>query len=263
MFEEKYESENEDEDSEPEILGSFDKVVLSIDIGINNLGVAVGLISSMYELSEIAWVDKLDIKRYTHEKGLAQYGRHGSEKGQCPHHHTRTVADWLRHLFLEHAALFDQADYIIVERQPITGITVVEQLIYYQFRDKCFLVSPNSMHSFFRIRELDYEQRKERTVKISQEVTKWHPRATENFERFERQHDISDAICLMVFWLYQRRKSALEKQHRNRVRSTVLTYNGSTLTLDEWFEQFRYVPKGQRIVVNRTVDRIRSVPIPV
>ena len=48
----------------------YDKVVLSIDVGILNLGISVGLIDEQFNLKEIAHVDLIDITTFTHTHEL-------------------------------------------------------------------------------------------------------------------------------------------------------------------------------------------------
>ena len=76
-------------------------------------------------------------------------------------------------LFVEdHQELFDSADKILIERQPPGGFTNIEILLHYMFRDKVVLVSPVSMHTHFGMRHLDYEERKERTVSMTEKYLK-------------------------------------------------------------------------------------------
>ena len=108
---------------------NFDKVVLCIDVGILNLGVSIGLIDKEFNLKEIAYVDLIDITKYTHEREL--------DGIKCKLRHTKSIADWMEHIFHEHLPLFQEADYILVERQPPSGLVAIEQLIYYRWREKC------------------------------------------------------------------------------------------------------------------------------
>lgn len=207
--------------------------VLSIDIGILNLGLSVGLVDKEHNIVEIAWVDNIDITNYTHERELGEC--------ECHLYHTKSIADWMEHIFEEHKMLFESATYILIERQPITGLTSVEQLIYYRWRSKCILVHPRSMHKHFHIGHYEYEQRKERTMQIADKNYYWHPRAVERYETFERQHDISDSICLMGFWVHRQHEAYLDVQRLERSRNTTIC---KTLTTEEWFNRFKYKPNN-------------------
>lgn len=211
----------------------FNKMVLSIDIGIVHLGVSVGFISKDYKLNEIAWVDLINITEFTHDRAL--------DSDSCSLYHTRSIADWMEHLFHDHVQLFEDVDYILIERQPPQGIVAVEQLIYYRWRDKCHIISPRSMHKFFQIGNYDYEKRKRLTMHLAYHSCYWHPRATEMYNKFERKHDMSDSICLMLFWLNKRREKYLENKRNKRLKEIVLDTKG--MTTNDWFEQFRHIPR--------------------
>jgi hypothetical protein len=209
----------------------YDKVVLCIDVGILNLGISVGLIDEQFNLKEIAHVDLIDITKFTHT--------HELEGKKCNLHHTKTIADWMEHLFHEHLPLFQESDYILVEKQPPIGLVSIEQLIYYRWRDKCHLVSPRSMHKYYNIGQFNYEQRKLKTIDIAKSLSTWNPRAIKNYEIFKRKHDITDSICLMGFWLNKNKINYLEKQEKERIKQNQLTTTG--MSTNDWFEQFRHV----------------------
>jgi hypothetical protein len=183
-IEEKY-NENYDEKS--------DKIVLSIDIGIVNLGISVGFVDKNFNIKEITYVDLFDITQFTHD--------HELEGVECKLYHTKSIADWMEHLFQDHLPLFRESDYILIERQPPCGLVAIEQIIYYKWREKCILISPRSMHKYYNIGSYDYEQRKEKTMDIATKLYFWNQRAIDRYETFERKHDISDSICLMGFWV--------------------------------------------------------------
>ena len=100
-------------------------------------------------------------------------------------------------LFVEdHQELFDSADKILIERQPPGGFTNIEILLHYMFRDKVVLVSPVSMHTHFGMRHLDYEERKERTVSMTEKYLK-------DDIPFDRKHDIADAFCMIMYFNFK------------------------------------------------------------
>ena len=99
-------------------------------------------------------------------------------------------------LFVEdHQSIFDGADRILIERQPPGGFQNIEILLHYMFKDKVTLISPVSMHVHFGMRHLNYEERKERTVIISEKYMGEIP--------YERKHDIADALCMIIFYNFR------------------------------------------------------------
>jgi hypothetical protein len=96
----------------------------------------------------------------------------------------------------DHKELFESADKILIERQPPGGFTNIEVLIHYMFKDKVCLISPVSIHTYFGMRHLNYEQRKERTVSIAEKHLKYEI-------PYERKHDVADALCMIIYFNFR------------------------------------------------------------
>ena len=209
----------------------YEKSILSIDIGIYHLGLSVGYVSKSWKLVEISWVDMVDITEYTHNL---------VDKCDCKLYHGNTIADRMEHIFQEYYPVFNEVNHILIERQPINGLVAVEQIIYYRWRSKCSLVSPRSMHKYFCIGFYDYEQRKQRTMEIVEREV-WHERAIRKYHSLERKHDISDSICIMIFWLAKKREIYLEQKHQEEISKLKMSAFGF-VNIDQWFKQFEYTP---------------------
>ena len=67
--------------------------VLSIDIGILNLGISVSTLDEEFNLIDIVNIDLIDITKFTHKSGPC--------KEKCTLNHTKTFSDWLDHVFQE------------------------------------------------------------------------------------------------------------------------------------------------------------------
>lgn len=211
------------------------KRVLSIDIGIKNLGLAVSTLNEDFSISSIDDIVLLDITNIRHKRVPLHL---------CKLHHSNCVSDWLSHVFQEYS-WFDDVDYIIVERQPIQGITSVEQVIMHQYRDKTILISPTTMHHYFNISQYEYEQRKKYTTDIAlYTFTELETRSdiVEKFKSYVRCHDIADAICFTVFWSSTEQSKFKLNKHKNNIHN-IIKKGVENCSLDEWFEQFRYQPQ--------------------
>lgn len=212
------------------IEGVFHRI-LSIDIGVKNLGMSVTIANEDFTLREIVFVELIDITTFLHLDGV--------KTKDCHIQHTKSVADWLEHIFLYHSMFFDQCEYILIERQPPQGLVVVEQLIFSRYRNKAVLVHPCSMHKYFNIGQIDYEARKSATEKICLMTLK-NEEQIEKYHKYARKHDIADSVCLMLFWLHQQRFKYEEEKRRERQKNIKMTFIGSNMTMDEWFNQFKY-----------------------
>jgi len=139
---------------------------------------------------------------------------------------------------------FEMADFILIERQPPMGLTAVEQLIFSRWRDKAILVHPRSMHKYFNIGEYDYEQRKIYTEKIAR-MNLDDTELQEQLGFYGRAHDIAHSICLMLFWIKIQQDKYIEKKRRKYImeRQIQVHENRKSMTTEEWFELYRYVPR--------------------
>lgn len=170
--------------------------VLSIDIGIINLAFVLLECNKNYTIHDIVYFELFDITTFPH------LDKHS--KKTCTIKHTKTIADWLEHIFYLNTELFDLCTHILIERQPPQGHVAVEQLFYYKFREKAVLVHPRSVHSYFRWNStINYEKRKEKSVEIMQYRLAKTKRSwlVQQFEQMDRQHDISDAYIQAVYFL--------------------------------------------------------------
>jgi hypothetical protein len=220
-------------DDESNELKEYHCCVLSLDIGIKNLGLSVTLLNDDYTIMEIIWIDLIDIQIFAHNVK--------SEK-ECKLNHTKTFCDWMNHVFQENMIIFERADIILIERQPPMGLVGIEQLIFSRWRKKSVLISPNSMHKFFHIGHYDYEQRKEQTNKISYKYIENNSNLCDKFGSYKRSHDIADSICMMLFWISRKQKEFQDIKRKEKLKTMVYDreQNGYKISVDEYFEQFRY-----------------------
>ncbi len=203
--------------------------VLSIDIGIENFGISVTFLNEDYTIQEIGMIDVINIQKFSHNNVC---------KKTCKLQHTKTFCDWINHVFQENDMVFEKADYILIERQPPSGLVGIEQLIFSKWRDKSILISPNSMHKFFNIGMFDYEQRKIKTEDIARQSIIKHSKLLDEFLSYERKHDIADSICLLLYWVYNKQQEYISIKRKLEMYN--ICYRNSNLTLDDYFEQFRY-----------------------
>ena len=204
--------------------------VLSIDVGIIHLGISVSLVNKDYTLKEIIYVDNINITEYKHTKCL---------KSECKLHHTKTFADWINHVIQENTEYFDDSDIIIIEKQPPFGFVVVEQLIFSKYRNKTTIVSPNSVHKYFNFFDLDYDKRKEISVKIGDRFLSED--LIERSKSFDRRHDISDSICIMIYFINKKHEEYKKIQRKKEIEIMTKDING--LNVFQKLEMFRYYKK--------------------
>lgn len=192
--------------------------VLSIDIGYHNLGLVAASVTPEMELEEIHDCDLVDISDNCRTPG-------------CTLHHENCIADFITHFFRDFEECLEEAEVILIEQQPPTGLIAIQELIRYKFRNKVQVINPRSVHNYLDIGYLDYEGRKVATMMI----------ATPKLEQFrnytfqDRKHDMADAYCQLIFWIYTQRESYLQnvknKSFEGLVRSmNALRFDPSDLT---------------------------------
>ena len=118
------------------------------------------------------------------------------------------MADYMSHFFKNYSNLLNKSDYIVIERQPPMGLISIQELIRYKYRNKSILVSPNSMHCHYTMNDLNYEQRKIRVIKMTEGVLS----KFENFKKVVRKHDISDALCIVKYFLFNKHNEYTEQK---------------------------------------------------
>jgi hypothetical protein len=182
--------------------------VLSIDIGISNLGYIYAemglpeLSGSKYKnikynevycysrfknLINIIDCNRIDITKVKHNF---------VKRCDCKLFHERCIPDYLDHFIQEYQNYFENCDILLLERQPPVGITNVQDLLFTKFRNKVLLISPNSVHKYFGLSDV-YSNRKV----VSEKIAKEFLNCFENFNVNTRKHDISDAMLMVIYYL--------------------------------------------------------------
>jgi hypothetical protein len=183
-------------------------LVLSIDIGIVNLGYVFVNIDVESDSIEVIKCNRVDITYIRHNR---------VPFCECKLHHEYCIPDYLDHFIQENEDIFTEAEIILIERQPPVGITNVQDLIFTKFRSKIFFINPCTVHKHFNMSK-DYSKRKEQSESICKEYLE----SFNSFTNNSRKHDISDAMLMVLYYFFTKKK---EKKK-------------SKITVD--FEMFRY-----------------------
>ena len=196
--------------------------IISIDVGIENFALIEAICDSEFNIQHIYEPLHIDLRMLL--------------SGCDCEYHSREVPDYMYHLFKKYKTQFTRASYILVERQPLTGITSVEDIIYWNYRNKTIKSSPNELHAYFNINEYDYDTRKKFVEKYSYSVLSKY----ESYVKDERKHDMADAYCILVYFLVKQkeklRKERIDEQIKENERQYQLI-NKDTIRL---FESYKY-----------------------
>ena len=208
--------------------------IVSIDIGVKHLGISLSAVNKDYTLNEIIWIDVIDITTFVHLDDQA--------KKECTLYHDKTFTDYLEHVFYLHTNLFKIADWILIERQPIQGFVVVEQLIFSKYRSKTILISPNSVHAWIGFNKLglDYDGRKVHSVSYMKKYLSDY--YIDILNNFSRAHDIADTICILQYWLNKKNIEYKKEQYQLKLDKEIEHAKKNGLFHSHlYIEKFRYI----------------------
>ena len=214
------------------------RYILSIDVGIHNLGISVIEADANYMFRQIIWVDLINITEFKCNK-----------QADCPHHHDRTIADWMHHVFDQNSEFFERCDHILIERQPPGGIVAVEQLIFARYRHKAILIAPNSVHKYFNMGWADYPGRKRISETIATRHLKGGPvELLEQYQHYDRRHDISDSILFGIYWCNKQNTKIhqvrVQREREEKFRELKIRVDSGEVNVKDMMERFRYNPHG-------------------
>jgi hypothetical protein len=198
------------------------KIFASFDIGWKNLAFLKAVIDeNVYKIIKIITVKHICLDDIIHEK---------IKWKDCQLKHSNDAFDKMSHFFQEyHDLYFGDVDRVIIERQPIQGLTHIEQLLFGHFRDKAELISPRGMHSFFHITNYDYETRK----KITTDIATPYLKEFQDWIEKDRLHDMGDCFCYLIYHLH------LEKQKNKKQAFTNTIQMAKPKNICHFLEQFK------------------------
>jgi hypothetical protein len=224
--------------SEKSQLSQDDKIYVSFDIGIIHLAYVIIAIPDDDLLT-----DPLPIKILETEcVDVTQLPHNRVDRKDCQLHHTKEIYDRMTHFWQEYESRwveqYGPLYKVFLERQPITGITSVESLLFQRYRDKVIQVSPNAMHKYFGINNLDYDQRKEFTVTYATPYLEKFP----SFTSLERKHDCADAFLLFIYQMKMMQQDLYTQQEAAKRKSAIDGWLAETQgkSLDQFFQQFKF-----------------------
>jgi hypothetical protein len=226
-------------------------LTVGIDIGIICLGLCwANIDDALLNLGKVMGCALINLMLISNSYHVSA----GINESACKLSHSKMLCDRLEHFFLQYSHILDKAKFIFIEQQPPFGHVAVEQLIVSKYRQKVILIHPRSMHKFFSMNLIeDYDKRKIESQKLANNM-KMSQECKREFDRLvlesvkensiERIHDVSDAMLILKFGLYLKRKNLLATRLRLSKRpldSTIENVdNDKKKKTSIFFEQFRY-----------------------
>ena len=165
-------------------------LVMGVDVGIVHLALVSVAITTDHRISDIRDSRIIDVTKMRCVR-------------DCKLHHSNNIVDRMNHVFAQYGELFDAADEIFIEAQPLVGLVHVEALILSRYRSKAHLVQPVAVQTHFKWPKNNYEGKKQAAVITAMP----HMPALSDVQR---KHDLADAFCLVLF-VCQKRARALSE----------------------------------------------------
>lgn len=204
--------------------------IVSIDVGYSSLGLVCANAAN-FVVQEVQLGDKLDI-------------RYLPCVNSCTLQHSNNVVDRVAHLVAYYEKYFQEADVVLIEAQPLSGLVHVQALLYHRFRLKARLISPNAMHKHFDLPPGDYEARK---IKVVEMATPYLCHL-HSFRKLHRKHDVCDAMMMILFYLAEQQERHVREMEMASKKQRALDNRAKT----DVFESFRFHKDKDRIEQNAT-----------
>ncbi len=154
--------------------------ITAIDIGLHNLGIIKCKIVD--NIITICDFELVDLYKYRNDQ---------------PELHMM-----IDYLVSEYQDMFN-SKYILIERQPPGGLIAIQEVIAFIFKDKVKIISPRSVHSKLGLNYYSYEGRKIKSEKILMDklCIQNNTEIINKINSIERKHDISDAYCMIDYFI--------------------------------------------------------------
>ena len=166
--------------------------ICSIDIGITNLGISLSKVRlcPSFQLVKVIRCQTFDLTRITAMV---------CTKINCEQYGDRSFSHHVRHFVEEQREhYFDPACMILIERQPRTVFTAVEQILNYIFPRKTLLQSPMTLHAWMGTIGLSRAQKKAESLRRALPYIEHLP----GFKKHRSwRHDMADSVVYLVMYL--------------------------------------------------------------
>ena len=168
------------------------KLICSVDVGITNLGISL---SKVEMEPEFTLENVIRSNTFT----LPEITRKTCKKSHCVQYGDNSFSHHVRHFVEEESVnYFDLADLILIERQPATMYTAIEQLLNYIFPEKVLLQSPMTLHRWMGTVGLCRQQKKQESLRRAFPYVKNLP----GFQNLKaHRHDLADAVVYTLLYL--------------------------------------------------------------
>jgi len=174
--------------------------VTGIDIGYYHLGIT--------SISYVLYKKRVWCRKEVLFNEMINLTRLPCPSLPCPLRHENCISDHMAHLFLVYADLFSWTDILLLEQQPpVSGMLAIQEALRTQYRAKAETVSPNAMHTWYRVAGKSKQERREHAVRLA-EVELGIPIL------YRRKWDLADAIKMIHYYMCQKNEKLIRTTSR-------------------------------------------------
>lgn len=159
------------------------RYLVSIDVGIKNLGICVFDFCS----SKVVEWDVVS---------LVPQGRYVPMNN----------VNYVRAFVQRYEQFFESAEKVIVERQIRCNMRIVEAILQTMFYNKCLIISARSIKAHYDLGTKNYRANKQKAVEWVSQFVKANPIAFDEaliakFKKKTKQDDLADSLLLVLYYL--------------------------------------------------------------
>jgi hypothetical protein len=153
--------------------------------------------------------------------------------------HTKTTSSRLRHVYAKLDNIVNKAEAIYIERQPLTGMTDIEQLLFDRWRGNSVLINSRRMRKSLDCWTDDYDDRKVLALQRAEQLRRVYMDSEPPWVLGDRNHDAAEAwlYAYMAFDAWRARETHARHAKQLRVKTKRV--------VTDW-ECFRFTPKQPR-----------------
>lgn len=150
--------------------------------------------------------------------------------------HTKTTSSRLRHVYPKMDTIVKKSEAIYIERQPLTGMTDIEQLLFDRWRCSSVLINSRRMRKSLDCWTDDYDERKVLALQRAHQLRRSYLDTEPPWVIGDRNHDAAEA------WLYAYMAFDAWKAKEIHARHAKQLRTKTKRVVDDW-ECFRFTPR--------------------
>lgn len=159
------------------------RYVISVDVGIKNLGLCV------FDFATCKFV-------FWNNVSLVPNGRY------LPANNVQYVRDFVT----RYQSFFSEACCVLVERQMRCNMRIVEAVLQTLYFDKCVIINARSVKAHYNLGTKNYRMNKQRAVEWAEAFLAGNPTAfadgvTGAFQEQQKKDDLADSLLLITYYL--------------------------------------------------------------